>query len=118
MIQEWEQPLTGQDTSYQLHSNYEKRSLQNRVSDPQCMILRQTLAELYSIIKEEAEVLEECIEKAHTDNKRPEKRRGTDDCSLYRETLTELFEIVKEEARNYDECLEREGRNKKALFLL
>ena len=35
-----------------------------------CMILRQTLAELYSIIKEEAEVLEECIEKAHTDNKR------------------------------------------------
>ena len=96
------------------------------------MIHRQTLAELYLILKEEADVFEECIEKTehkryYTNSQkdpfyyvfsRSEKRRGTYDCNLYRETLTELFEIVKDEARNYDECLEREGRNKKSLFLL
>ena len=89
------------------------------------------------ILKEEADVFEECLENAEQSGFkrykfisiaekinfyqcvcRTEKRSGTDDCSLYRETLTELFEIVKEEAKSYDECLTREGRNKKSLFLL
>ena len=113
--------------------------LPRTISVNRCMIHRQTLAELYMILKEEADVFEECLENAEQSGFkryrfisiaeninfyqcvhicRTEKRSGTNDCSLYRETLTELFEIVKEEAKNYDECLTREGRNKKSLFLL
>jgi len=130
MSQKWEEPLTRHftRTSYQLGSNYgntplklnSKRSLQNPDDDPQCMIHRQTLAELYMILKEEADVFEECLENVEQSGfKRTEKRSvGTDECSLYRETLTELFEIVQEEAKSYDECLMRDERNKKSLFLL
>ena len=102
------------------------------------MIHRQTLTELYWILKEEADVFEDCLAKnGQSDYKRSKftlvinlktfinvksrtvKRSGqSDNCSLYRDTLTELFEIVKEEAKNYDECLQREGRKKKSLFLL
>merc|ERR1711879_219212 len=129
-IQEWEQPLFGQEyseTNDKLGSIFEntpyklgsKRSLKKQIKISQCTIHRQTLAELYMILKEEADIFAACVEENKQSNhKRFERGSGQDGCSLYRQTLTELFEIVTDEARNYEECLEKESRNKKSLFLL
>ena len=41
--------------------------LSRTISFNRCMIHRQTLAELYMILREEADVFEECIEKAEAE---------------------------------------------------
>merc|ERR1712113_467035 len=83
--------------------------------DAECEIYRYTLGELYSIVEEEADIFEQCL---NTEGKKiyfllfsTMKRAAGSSCDVHRYTLTELFEIVKEEAELYENCLANAGKN-------
>eukprot|EP00090_Calanus_glacialis_P007493 TRINITY_DN15923_c0_g1_i1.p1 TRINITY_DN15923_c0_g1~~TRINITY_DN15923_c0_g1_i1.p1 ORF type:complete len:156 (-),score=33.15 TRINITY_DN15923_c0_g1_i1:101-568(-) len=82
-----------------------KRSSFNRhlMAENECDIHKHTLAELYEIVKEEADIFEQCLD--HQDGNSLMKHVGISPCDVHRHTLAELFEIVKEEAEIYENCL-------------
>merc|ERR1712198_225219 len=85
-------------------SNYVIRFAGKRSSDsPICNIHKLTLAELYHIVRAEADLFESCLRNEQL--AKSFHKRSVSDCQVYRQTLVELFEIVKEEAEIYENCL-------------
>merc|ERR1712130_284847 len=88
------------DWSYAAYLRYASK---RNIDPPICNIHKLTLAELYHIVKEEADLFESCLRNEQL--AKSFHKRSVNDCQVYRQTLLELFEIVKEEAEIYENCL-------------